>query len=128
MAIKVGGSMNELDWLSSASKHVRRGRIIALALMLVLFARLTPYSSRFCMARLPRLKKRFRKRGATRRRLYIYLELLRVEPVREAIEVRLDFSTSTRPDGRHFPNTSPIDLIVDVSDGADVQEVKLQAG
>ena len=37
MAIKVGGSMNELDWLSPASKHVRRGRIIALALMLVLF-------------------------------------------------------------------------------------------
>ena len=104
MAIKVGGSMNELDWLSSklracASRPNRRACPRARPVL----ARLTPYSSHFLSPSSPGSKKRFMEKGATAKAsLDVYLEVLRVEPVRDVIVVRLDFSRSTRPGGPPF--------------------------
>lgn len=124
--------MDELDPLSPASRHARRarqGRIVALAVTLGLLA--AGYAILFSdfYREAPPIENRFQEQaiGATPP-LDIYLELLSVDPVREAIAVRLDFSTNSGPYGRHFPGSSPVDLAVHVSDGSEVQEVRLQAG
>jgi hypothetical protein len=120
--------MSELDQPGPPSKDARRGRTVALALMLVLLG--SGYALLFSIfyRQAPPFEKTFQEEESAKAPLEMYLEVVRVDPVREAIEVRVDFSRSTGPDGRHFPGTSPIDLMVDVSDGADVQEIKLQAG
>jgi hypothetical protein len=62
----------KLDWLSPASKHVRRGRIIALALMLVLFGSAYALLFSILYGQAPPVEKTFQ-RGATRRRLLTYI-------------------------------------------------------
>ena len=123
--------MNELDPLSREMhpRATRRGRIVALGLTLVLLgAGYAILESVFYRQARPVEKMYREEENDSKAPLDIHLETMRVDPVRDAIEFRLDFSTTTGPYGRHFPGTSPIDLMVHVSDGADVQDIKLQAG
>ncbi len=115
--------------VSTPSHALRRGRAAALALTLVLLG--GGYAILFTVfyRQAPPVEKTFQEeRSDSKAPLDIYLEMLGVDPVREAIEFRLDFSTTTGPYGRHFPGTSPIDLMVHVSDSSDVQDIQLQAG
>ena len=108
----------------------RRGRIVTLTLAIVLLG--SGYAllfSFFYRQALP-VEKAFHGEGSddSKASLDVYLEVLRVEPVRDVIVVRLDFSRSTRPGGPPFSGTSPNDLVVDVSDGTSVQDIRVEAG
>ncbi len=59
--------------------------------------------------------------------LDMYLEALEVDPIRQAINVRIDFAAKPEGSGLHFPIAPDRDLIVEVSDGNDVQDVNLHA-
>ncbi len=123
--------MDELDpsIADSTQRRALRGQLVALTLMLVLLG--SGYAILFSVfyRQTPPVEKTFQEvASGGKAPLDIYLEMLKVDPVREAIEFRLDFSTVREPYGRHFSGTSPIDLMVHVSDGADVQDIQLQAG
>ena len=60
--------------------------------------------------------------------LDIYLEVLSVDPVKQALQVRLDFATKSESGGLRHLGAPATDMVVEVSDGIDVQDVELQAG
>lgn len=68
------------------------------------------------------------KEGDAQSPLDIYLEVLSVEPTRQAIQARLDFATKGGSGAPHYSGSPKTDILVEVNDGVDVQDVELQAG
>lgn len=60
--------------------------------------------------------------------LNIYLEVLGVDPVKQSVQIRLDFAAKSEPGGLRHPGAPATDMLVEISDGSDVQDVELQAG
>jgi hypothetical protein len=60
--------------------------------------------------------------------LDVYLEVLSVDPVKQALQVRLDFATKAEPGGLRHPGAPATDMLVEIGDGIDLQDVGLQAG
>jgi hypothetical protein len=59
--------------------------------------------------------------------LNIYLSIIDIDPVREELQVHLDFATVEGPYGTHYPGVPARDLIVHVGDGNSIQDIALQA-
>ncbi len=108
--------------------HQLRGRIILLAVSIsAIFVGYTALFSGFYSQPFGE-EHAFQEQGnADRPPLDIYLEVLNVDPIRQAIQIRLDFSTKTGPYGLHFPGSPDKDIVIQVSDGNDIQDVELQA-
>lgn len=68
------------------------------------------------------------KAAAAEEPLDIYLEVLNVDPVRQAIQVRLDFGSRGGPGGLRYPSWPGGNVTVELSDGSDRQDIDLQAG
>lgn len=60
--------------------------------------------------------------------LDIYLEVLGVDPVKQSVQIRLGFAAKSEPGGLRHPGAPATDMLVEISDGSDVQDVELQAG
>ena len=66
--------------------------------------------------------------GGVKPPLNIYLEVLSVDPVKQSVQIRLDFAAKSEPGGLRHPGAPATDMLVEISDGSDVQDVELQAG
>jgi hypothetical protein len=66
--------------------------------------------------------------GGLKPPLNIYLEVLGVDPVKQSVQIRLDFAAKSEPGGLRHPGAPATDMLVEISDGSDVQDVELQAG
>ncbi|VFU10689.1 DUF4436 family protein [Methylocella tundrae] len=117
------------DGQAAPAARIRRPRLAALCLALsVLGVGYAVLISDFYHLTEP-TESVFRERQADARPpLDIYLEVLAVEPARQAIEVRLDFATQSNSGAPRFPGLPGTDILVEVNDGGDVQEIALQAG
>jgi hypothetical protein len=60
--------------------------------------------------------------------LQVYLEILSFDPVRDALEARLDFATSSSPLGSRFAGVAGRDTAVEIADGESDREILLRHG
>jgi hypothetical protein len=114
---------------AAATARLRRRRIVGL--FLVLMGLVVSYAVLFTdlYNRPPAVEKVFVMAGSEAKRpLDIYFEVLSMDPIRQAIQARLDFATKAEVEGLHFDSAPGSDMLVHVSDGYDVQDVELQAG
>jgi hypothetical protein len=66
--------------------------------------------------------------GAPVGTLQVYLEILSFDPVRDALEARLDFATSSTPLGSRFAGLAGKDMVVEIADGESDREILLRHG
>ena len=66
--------------------------------------------------------------GAPGGTLQVYLEILSVDPVRDALEARLDFATSSTPLGSRFAGVAGRDMMVEIADGESERDIPLRHG
>nr|WP_294521354.1 DUF4436 family protein [uncultured Rhodopila sp.] len=66
--------------------------------------------------------------GAPGGTLQVYLEILSFDPVRDALEARLDFATSSSPLGSRFAGVAGRDTAVEIADGESDREILLRHG
>jgi hypothetical protein len=59
--------------------------------------------------------------------LNIYASMTGMDPVREELDIHLDFATISGPHGTHYPGMPSRDMVVHVGDGGSVQDIALQA-
>jgi hypothetical protein len=58
----------------------------------------------------------------------VYLEILSFDPVRDALDARLDFATSSGPLGSRFAGVAGRDTAVEIADGESNREILLRHG
>ena len=113
----------------AATSRVRRKRLLALSL--ALSAMVAGYAALFAdfYHQSPAIETIFAAPASSAKPpLDIYLEVLNVDPVKQALQVRLDFATKSESGGLRHLGAPATDMVVEVSDGIDVQDVELQAG
>ena len=113
----------------AAVARIRRRR--PLALLLALSALIAGYATLFTgfYHQSPAIENVFEApAGGVKSPLDIYLEVLGVDPVKQSVQVRLDFAAKSEPGGLRHPGAPATDMLVEISDGIDVQDVELRAG
>ncbi|MBN8929322.1 MAG: hypothetical protein BGO51_20400 [Rhodospirillales bacterium 69-11] len=60
--------------------------------------------------------------------VFVYAEVMAVDPVRSAIELRVDFGAGGGRTGLHFPVAPARDMMVEIVDGESEQDIALRAG
>ena len=58
----------------------------------------------------------------------MYLEIFSFDPVRDALEARLDFATSSSPLSSRFAGVAGRDMVVQIADGESEREILLRHG
>ena len=66
--------------------------------------------------------------GASGGTLQVYLEILSFDPVRDALEARLDFATSSGALGSRFAGVAGRDMAVVIADGESERQIPLRHG
>jgi hypothetical protein len=66
--------------------------------------------------------------GPSNRTLQVYLEIISFDPVRDALEARLDFATFSSPLGSRFAGVAGTDMTVEIADGESDREIQLRHG
>lgn len=113
---------------ASPASH-RRRRIIGLSLTLVTLV--VSYAVLFAdlYNQPPAGEQVFAKEGDDAHQpLNIYFEVLSMDPVRQAMQIRLDFATNSDGNGAQFDSEPRANMFVQISDGYDIQDLELQAG
>ncbi len=113
---------------AAAPHRVRRRRL--LSFLLALSALIATYAILFTdfYHLSPAIEKVFAATSEGRRPLDIYLEALSVDPVKQSLQVRLDFAATAEPGGLRHTGAPATDMLVEIGDGMDVQDIALQAG
>jgi hypothetical protein len=114
---------------AAASTRVRRRRLIAL--LLALAALIAGYAILFTdfYHQSAAIENVFEAPAAgAKEPLDIYLEVLNVDPVKQSVQMRLDFAAKSEPGGVRHPGAPATDMVVEISDGIDAQDVELPTG